>query len=48
METFKQVQQLIQQGLEQGSYPSAAIAVGIGSQTFLKQTYGACSDSTLS
>ena len=47
METFKQVQQLIQQGLEQGAYPSAAIAVGIGSQTYLKQTYGACSSSTL-
>lgn len=47
MEAFKQVQQLIQQGLDQGAYPSAAVAVGIGSQTFLTQTYGACCDSTL-
>ena len=47
MNAFEQVHQLIQQGLEQGAYPSAAVAVGIGNQTFLKQTYGDCCESTL-
>ena len=30
MEAFAQVDYLIRQGLEQGAYPSAALAVGIG------------------
>ena len=47
MNAFELVHQLIQQGLEQGAYPSAAVAVGIGNQTFLKQTYGDCCESTL-
>lgn len=47
MEAFEQVHQLIQQGLEQGAYPAAAVAVGIGDQTFLKRTYGSCRDTTL-
>ena len=47
MEAFAQVHHLIQQGLEQGAYPSAALAVGIGSRVCLKQTYGDCNDATL-
>ncbi len=47
MEAFEQVHRLILQGLEDGAYPSAALAVGIGDQTFLKRTYGDCIDSTL-
>ena len=47
MEAFEQVHHLILQGLEQGAYPSAALAVGIGDKTYLKQTYGDCTDATL-
>ena len=47
MQAFEQVHQLIQQGLEQGAYPTAAVAVGIGDHTFLKRTYGSCRDTTL-
>lgn len=47
MAPFEQVHRLIQQGLEQGAYPSAALAVGIGERTLLKQTYGDCDDTTL-
>lgn len=47
MEAFEQVHRLILQGLEQGAYPSAAVAVGIGEKTYLKRTYGACTEDTL-
>ena len=47
MGAFDRVDLLLRQGLEQGAYPSAAVAVGIGPQTFLKQTYGACTEHTL-
>ena len=47
MEAFAQVHHLIQHGLEQGAYPSAALAVGIGSRVYLKKTYGDCDDTTL-
>ena len=47
MEAFEQVHRLIRQGLEQGAYPSAALAVGIGETTYRKQTYGACTENTL-
>ena len=47
MAPFEQVHRLLQQGLEQGAYPSAALAIGIGDQTFLKQTYGDCDNATL-
>ena len=47
MEAFEQVHHLIRQGLEQGAYPSAALAVGIGGRVFLKRTYGACLENTL-
>ena len=47
MEAFEQVHRLILQGLEDGAYPSAALAVGIGGQTYLKRTYGECCESTL-
>ena len=47
MEAFEQVHRLILQGLEQGAYPCAALAVGIGPKLYRKETYGSCSDSTL-
>ena len=47
MEVFEQVHQLVQQGLVQGAYPSAALAVGMGSKIYLKQTYGECTENTL-
>lgn len=47
MEAFEQVHRLIRQGLEQGAYPSAALAVGIGETVYRKQTYGACTENTL-
>lgn len=47
MEAFAQVDYLIRQGLEQGAYPSAALAVGIGPKVYLKKTYGQCNERTL-
>ena len=47
MDAFEQVHDLIRQGLEQGAYPCAALAVGIGQTLYLKRTYGSCNDSTL-
>lgn len=47
MEAFDRVHQLIQQGLEQGAYPCAALAVGIGQTLYLKKTYGPCTENTL-
>jgi len=47
MEAFEQVHRLIQEGLEQGAYPSAALAVGIGERVYLKRAYGNCTENTL-
>ena len=47
MEAFEQVHRLIRLGLEEGAYPSAALAVGIGPEVFLKRTYGGCTEQTL-
>ena len=47
MEAFEQVHRLLQQGLEQGAYPSAALAVGIGPVLYRKQTYGDCTENTI-
>ena len=47
MEAFEQVHHLIRQGLEQGAYPCAALAVGIGETVCRKQTYGCCTENTL-
>ena len=47
MEAFAQVDYLVRQGLEQGAYPSAALAVGIGPKVYLKKTYGDCNEHTL-
>ena len=47
MEAFEQVHRLVLEGLEQGAYPSAALAVGIGETVYLKKTYGACNENTL-
>ena len=44
---FEQVRNLIRQGFEQGAYPSAAVAIGIGEKVYLKETFGTCNDSTL-
>ena len=47
MAAFEQVHQLVLQGLEQGAYPCAALAVGIGETVYLKKTYGSCTENTL-
>ena len=47
MEAFEQVHRLVQQGLEQGAYPCAALAVGMGPELLLKRTYGGCTAHTL-
>ena len=47
MDAFDRVHQLVLQGLDRGAYPSAALAVGIGSKTFLKKVYGDCTEQTL-
>lgn len=47
MEAFERVHQLVLQGLEQGAYPSAALAVGIGPTLYLKETYGSCTEDTV-
>lgn len=47
MEAFERVHQLLQQGLEQGAYPSAAVAVGIGPVLYRKQAYGSCTENTI-
>ena len=44
---FDRVHQLVQQGLQQQAYPSAALAVGVGETIFLKRTYGQCTESTI-
>lgn len=47
MEAFEQVHHLIRRGLDQGAYPCAALAVGMGEKVYLKQTYGNCTENTL-
>ena len=47
MKHFEQVHQLVRQGLEQGAYPAAALAVGMGDRVYLKRTYGSCTENTL-
>lgn len=47
MEAFEQVHHLIRQGLEQGAYPAAALAIGIGETVYVKRAYGSCTESTL-
>ena len=47
MKAFEQVHRLVQQGLEEGAYPCAALAVGIGGEVYLKRTYGGCTEQTL-
>ena len=47
MEAFEQVRHLVLQGLEQGAYPSAAVAAGIGQTLYLKLTCGSCTGHTL-
>lgn len=47
MAAFEQADRLIRQGLEQGAYPCAALAAGIGQTLYLKKTYGSCTENTL-
>ena len=47
MEAFENVHRLILQGLEQGAYPAAALAVGMAGKVYLKRTYGDCTENTL-
>jgi len=47
MAAFEQVHHLIQLGLDQGAYPSAALAIGIGQTLYRKETYGSCTEHTL-
>jgi CubicO group peptidase (beta-lactamase class C family) len=47
MAAFERVHELIRQGLEQGAYPSAALAIGMGSKVYRKEVYGSCDENTL-
>lgn len=47
MKCFEDVQQLMERGLEEGAYPAAALAVGIGETVYVKKTCGACGTHTL-
>lgn len=47
MEAFEQVHRLVQQALDDGAFPAAALAVGVGETIFQKRTYGACTESTI-
>ena len=47
MAAFEQTHRLICQGFEQGAYPSAALAIGIGQTLHLKSTCGNCNEKTL-
>lgn len=47
MAAFERAHELILQGLEQGAYPSAALAIGIGSRVYRKEVYGSCGEHTL-
>ena len=47
METFSKTAALVQQGLEQGAYPSACLSVGIGSQVLCRHTFGNVTGHTL-
>ena len=47
MDAFYRVDELVRQGLEQGAYPCAALAVGIGPTLYLKKTYGTCTENSL-
>ncbi|MEA4890019.1 MAG: serine hydrolase domain-containing protein [Clostridiaceae bacterium] len=44
---FVIVRQMVQQGAEDGTYPSAAVAVGVGGQTLVREAYGAARPETL-
>ena len=47
MNAFERVHELVQQGLNDQAFPSAALAVGMGETVFLKRVYGQCTESTL-
>ena len=47
MAAFERVHELVLQGLKQGAYPSAALAIGIGNRVFRKEVYGSCNENTL-
>jgi len=47
MEAFEQVHQLVQSALDQGAFPAAALAVGMGETIFQKRAYGSCTESTI-
>jgi len=47
MEAFEQVHRIVRQALEDGAFPAAALAVGMGEKIYQKRTYGSCTESTL-
>lgn len=47
MEAFETLNRLVRQGLEDGAYPAAALAVGLGEKTWLRRFYGDCRQQTL-
>lgn len=47
MEAFALTKQLVQQGLTEGAYPAAVLAVGVGETLCALETYGDCREETL-
>ena len=47
MEPFAKTAALVQQGLEQGAYPSACLSVGIGPRVLCRRTFGHVTGHTL-
>lgn len=47
MEVFARTKELVQQGLNMGAYPAAALAIGMGEKTCEVATFGDCREETL-
>lgn len=47
MEVFVKTRDLVRQGLADGAYPAAALAIGRGSQTLVTECFGNCREETL-
>lgn len=47
MEVFAKTRDLVRQGLADGAYPAAALAIGRGSQTLVMACFGNCREETL-
>ncbi len=47
MEAFEYTRNLVRRGVEEGAYPAAALAIGIGEKAFVTETFGQCGPDTL-